>query len=362
MDRYSIRNDLRASESLITLLSKTNSDVAPPELPINVNNSLKNEQILLMTALEKVLEENLNNSVKYLKPIENVIISKITIKGVDNNDITLIIHKPINNNNTELPCIYHIHGGGMCILQASDEYYNRWRNELCSLHSNLIVIGIEYRNSAGKLGNFSFPDGLNDCVTGLKYIYNNKKELGISSIILNGESGGGNLCLSTCLFAKKLNIIHYINGVFAQCPFISNLYDNTNEAIENQLQSLIECNCYILDGNTMNIMANLYTPKFQNIKNKDILAWPYYATNNDLINLPPHIITVNELDPLRDEGIAYYRKLLKANNEVSCKMLYGTTHAGEMAAARGSMPNITESVLNDIYQFTYYIHNKKVNL
>ena len=39
------------------------------------------------------------------------------------------------------------------------------------------------------------------------------------------------------------------------------------------------------------------------------LAWPYFATEADVAGLPPHVITVNEFDPLRDEGTAYYRLL-----------------------------------------------------
>ena len=35
---------------------------------------------------------------------------------------------------------------------------------------------------------------------------------------------------------------------------------------------------------------------------KNPLAWPYHATQEDLSDLPPHVIYVNELDPLRDEG------------------------------------------------------------
>jgi acetyl esterase/lipase len=45
---------------------------------------------------------------------------------------------------------------------------------------------------------------------------------------------------------------------------------------------------------------------------KNPLAWPYWASQEELKGLPPHVISVNELDPLFDEGISYYRKLLHA--------------------------------------------------
>jgi acetyl esterase/lipase len=40
------------------------------------------------------------------------------------------------------------------------------------------------------------------------------------------------------------------------------------------------------------------------------LAWPGFAQREDVEGLPPVVISVNECDPLRDEGINFYRLLL----------------------------------------------------
>ena len=42
-----------------------------------------------------------------------------------------------------------------------------------------------------------------------------------------------------------------------------------------------------------------------------------------------HVITVNELDPLRDEGLEYYRMLMKATVKARAVTLNGTVHAAE---------------------------------
>ena len=62
----------------------------------------------------------------------------------------------------------------------------------------------------------------------------------------------------------------------------------------------------------------------------DPLAWPLHATTDELAGLPPHIISVNELDPLRDEGLAFFQKLLAAGVPVTARTVHGTPHAGDL--------------------------------
>ena len=38
--------------------------------------------------------------------------------------------------------------------------------------------------------------------------------------------------------------------------------------------------------------------------------------------MPPHVVSVNELDPVRDEGLAYYRKLLHAGVDATGTTLH----------------------------------------
>ena len=54
-------------------------------------------------------------------------------------------------------------------------------------------------------------------------------------------------------------------------------------------------------------MGSIYNPDGSH--SHDATCWPLAATDAELTGLPPHIISVNELDPLRDEGLLYYRRL-----------------------------------------------------
>ena len=65
------------------------------------------------------------------------------------------------------------------------------------------------------------PTGLHDCADGLRHVSDHRAELGVSHIVLSGESGGGNLCLSLTHLAKREGWLDVIAGVYAQCPYIA---------------------------------------------------------------------------------------------------------------------------------------------
>ena len=65
-------------------------------------------------------------------------------------------------------------------------------------------------------------------------------------------------------------------------------------------------------------------------KNKDPLAWPSFAQEEDVRGLPKTYIIVNELDPLRDEGVNFYRLLREADVEAQCRQVMGSVHGTEI--------------------------------
>ena len=276
-------------------------------------------------------------------PVVGVTRSVELVKGVDGNDITVFVHRPEGATGA-LPAIVHLHGGGMVLLEAAGANYVRWRDELAA--TGLVVFGVEFRNGGGKHGPHPFPAGLNDCSSVLQWVAENKARLGVSKIVVSGESGGGNLTLATTLKAKRDGRIASIDGVYAQCPYISNAYGTKIPA----LTSLYENDTYFLEcGHQMAAMAKVYDPSGENATNP--LAWPYYATTEDLQGLPPHVISVNQLDPLRDEGLAYFRKLLDAGVSVSSRTVNGTCHAGD-CLFRVTMPEVYLGTIRDIKSFT----------
>ena len=95
--------------------------------------------------------------------------------------------------------------------------------------------------------------------------------------------------------------------------------------------------------------ASLYDPSSENAKNP--LAWPYFATSEDVTGLPPHLISVNELDPHRDEGLAYFRKLSAAGVDATARVVVGTVHAWEIMGLDAVAPRIIDGTLNEMVGF-----------
>ncbi len=336
-----IGDDPRADPRMVAVLRQLELDKAPAPMPIDANSPL---DVILGACME--MEEGFNQLGAILTaaspPVEGVARSTEVITGVDGNDINLYIHRP-ENADGPMPAIVHTHGGGMVILEAANPGYNRWRDELAA--AGMIAIGVEFRNGAGVLGPNPFPAGLNDCVSAARWVIDNAESLGASKVLMSGESGGGNLSLAVGLKAKQDGWSDDIAGIYAQCPYISNLYHD----VPDDLPSLTENDGYFLEvGNQMATLAVPYDPDRSNATNP--LAWPYHAETSDLEGLPPHVISVNELDPLRDEGLAYYRKLLAAGVSAVGRTVNGTCHAGDCLFL-DAMPDVYAATIADIKSF-----------
>ncbi|MEO1230372.1 MAG: alpha/beta hydrolase fold domain-containing protein [Myxococcota bacterium] len=275
-----------------------------------------------------------------MSPVQGVERRTETISG-PGGDVTLFIHRPEGAQGA-LPGVLHLHGGGMTILSASSPVYARWRDGLAA--AGLMVVGVEFRNAGGALGPHPFPAGLDDCTAALAWTHAHRAELGIGRLIVSGESGGGNLTLATALRARRENKLEAIDGVYAMCPYISNAWAEKDPS----LPSLYENDGFFLDCAMMGTMSSVYDPSGDNADNP--LCWPYRAKPEDLAGLPPHVISVNELDPLRDEGLAYFRALRQAGVPAVSRTVNGTCHAGDLMFPR-DLPDTALATLQDVASF-----------
>ena len=336
----SLGTDLRTDPRLARVANEIGIGGHGDPLPLD-GNAPREALLEFITMIEPGFQGLFGALFDSLPPVGGVERSTETIEGVDGNAIDLYIHRPAGATG-DRPAVLHLHGGGMTILTAVDGQYVHWRDSLAA--AGVIAVGVEFRNAGASLGPHPFPAGLNDCSSALDWLHDHRAELGISTIVVSGESGGGNLTLASAIKAKRDGRLDHIDGIYAQCPYISGMWD----APPPELASLVENNDYFIGCGIMAIMATAYDPDRADRTNP--LAWPYFATIDDLSGLPPTALSLNQLDPLRDEGLAFFRKLVEAGVSTTCRTVNGTCHAGDLLYP-AAMADVYAASVRDLVSF-----------
>ncbi|EME48269.1 hypothetical protein DOTSEDRAFT_70017 [Dothistroma septosporum NZE10] len=267
-----------------------------------------------------------------------------TFESFDGSTRMLHIFRPAEQHDEDLPCVLYFHGGGMVILDTDNKVHFRWCTSLAAL--GVVAIAVDFRNAWSSKGRNPFPTGLNDCVSAVKYVNQHRADLRIGRVVLQGESGGANLAIATTLKAKREGWVDEIAGVYAMAPYISNGYGWSDTRKLEELPSLYECEGYWLYTAMTAGMSRFYSGE----DTQNPLAWPYYASAEDCAGLPPHVLSMDELDVLRDEGMAYARKLLAAGVEVTSQLNLGVVH-GSALIFRKLLPEVHNRAIRDIVGF-----------
>jgi len=277
----------------------------------------------------KEIMHQINNAPHYKDVIPREGLNTVTkefISEPDGNTIKIQYIRP--DTDEILPCVYYIHGGGMEMSSCFDELYQAWGR--CIARQNVAVAMVDFRNarwasSAEEVA--PYPAGLNDCVSGIKWVHANSGDLNINpeQIIIAGESGGGNLTIATTLRLKQEGHLNLITGMYPICPYIAGawpLQENPSSVENEGLLLSLHSSSGVSHG------AIVYGIEEFNKKNP--LAWPGFCTVDDVKGLPRTYIIVNECDPLRDEGVNFYRLLREADVEAQCRQVMGTIHGTEI--------------------------------
>jgi acetyl esterase len=263
------------------------------------------------------------------------------VSAPDGNTINLQVIRP--DTEETVACVYYIHGGGMASLSCYDGMYRGWGKLIAA--NGVAVVMVDFRNAVSPSSVpevAPFPAGLNDCVSGLKWVVSHAAELKIdpSCLVVAGESGGGNLTLATGLMLKRLGDLGLVKGLYALCPYIAGEWPLP----ENP--SSTENNGILLDLHNNQGRVGYGIEAFEE---RNPLAWPSFATLDDVAGFPPTVISVNECDPLRDEGLNFYRLLLEAGVPARGRQMMGTMHGTEIFNI--ACPDVSRDTARDIAAF-----------
>lgn len=214
-------------------------------------------------------------------------------------------------------CLY-FHAGGWVIgdLDIADNFCRRLADAACCE-----LISVDYRLAP----EYPFPVPLDDAYAALQWLLKEKP----GPVVLVGESAGGNLAAACSILARNEGL-GPIHGQFLAYPVTD--HDFTTPSYQ-ELGSLN----WLLSTKDMRFYWDQYCPSSSERDNP--LVSPLRLS--DVSNLPPTMLFAAELDPLRDEGLAYAQKLAGAGIPVTTRCDPGMLH-GYMAAV-GAIPVATEA-------------------
>lgn len=186
------------------------------------------------------------------------------------------------------PIVVFFHGGGW-VMGNLDQC-----NELCSKLSNeaeSIVISVDYRLAP----EHKFPQPLHDCYAATKWAYENAKFLegDQDTIVVAGESAGGNLAAAVALMAKEKKGPQ-IAAQLLIYP-ITDLSSDLSKYSKDQFGPSKEA---------MDWFGRHYLKNDSEVRKP--LVSPIYG---ELSGLPPAILVTAECDPLRNQDLEYGKKL-----------------------------------------------------
>jgi acetyl esterase len=203
------------------------------------------------------------------------------------------------------PVMVFYHGGGFVIgdLDTHGPY--------CAEAARLLdmpVISIDYRLAP----EHPFPAAAEDCEAATRWIAESPAELGLTvkGLVTSGDSAGGNLTIVTTM-ALRDNPAAV--PVIAQHPIYPVVSEHGDWPSMEQFS-----NGYLLTAEGMDWFHEAY--------NADPNDYRGAPLKFDQTGMPPSLVTTASLDPLRDQGIAYYEALKAAGVRSEYRSADGNIH------------------------------------
>ncbi|MGY4494412.1 alpha/beta hydrolase [Pseudomonas sp. TE3610] len=217
------------------------------------------------------------------------------------------LYLPSRESNRLLPVILFVHGGGFISgdLDTHDVLARAIANG-----AGALVLSVDYRLAP----EHPFPAGLEDVYATLTYAAKQARQWGgdADRLAICGDSAGGNIAAATALLARDRKG-PTLRALWLMYATLSNKMDSAS------WQALGETHFPTRAANETAIAA--YVPP--NIDCFSPLVAPLWAP---LADLPPTLVQVGELDPLRDENIDLAHALEHAGVEASLEVYPGQTH------------------------------------
>lgn len=228
----------------------------------------------------------------------------------DLNRIRMRIYRPADLKG-ELPCLYHIHGGGMMLGTIDEEDEDM---KLLSSQLEAVVTNVEYRLAPEN----PYPAGAEDCYDGLAWIHANASLYGVDAkrIAIMGVSAGGGLAASISLMARDRGF----PGILFQ-TLVAPMLDDRNDTPSSREFAGV----WPSWPRELNLLG--WSALLENHdKSGDIPEYAAPARAGNLLNLPPSYIETSELEVFRDEDVEFALRLMRSGVSTELHVYPGTYH------------------------------------
>ena len=208
-----------------------------------------------------------------------------------------------------------IHGGGMCFgsVEGDDQMCRLWAARL-----GCVIASVDYRLAP----EHQYPAHIDDCYAALRWLAGAADDLGIDRdrLVIGGASAGGGLAAGTALLARDRGEVALSHQMLI-FPMID------DRAVTTSSQEIEQPGVWNRVSNGHGWRA--YLGERAGTDDVPIYAAPARATVDELRGLPSTYIDVGELDPFRDEDIAYASHLLQAGVPCELHVTPGVFHGSE---------------------------------
>lgn len=207
------------------------------------------------------------------------------------------------------PLAVYLHGGGWVL--GSIETADRPCRSLAAA-SGWRVLSLGYRLAPET----RFPGPLEDCLAGVRWAAAQGDLAGGGEpLVLIGDSAGGNLAAATALCLRDAGE-RLVAAQLLLYPALAPARGSTSPSYAERAGGPF------MTRREMEWFWDLYLPSAAD--GTDPRAAPLLAP--DLSELPAATVVVCELDPLRDEGLAYVTRLRAAGVSTQVRMFAGAAH------------------------------------
>ena len=209
--------------------------------------------------------------------------------------VRLLVLSPLARSVEKVPGVLWIHGGGYQSGSAKEVFLTRALSMVVKF--GMVLVAPDYRLSR----RHPYPAGLNDCRAALLWLRDHTEELGVRSdqIMVGGESAGGGMTVALCMLARDRKEVN----IAFQMPLYPMLDDRDTES--NRDNHARNWNTRRNRKAWKRYLRSAYRTEF-------VSRYAAPARCTDYRGLPPCYTFVGDIEPFRDETLAYVRHLQEA--------------------------------------------------